>query len=143
MTGAALMFGQAWLPWQLLLMAGLYSLGAHGIMTLNDFKAIEGDARMGVRSLPVQLGPDRAAWVASIVMIIPQLVVIALLAMWDRPYHAMAIAVLLVAQAGIMRWFVQEPIKRALYLSAFGVPFYVSGMMITAFALRAIVSGAL
>jgi chlorophyll synthase len=98
---------------------------------------------MGVRSLPVQLGPDRAAWVASVMMIVPQLVVITLLTMWDRPYHAIAITVLVVAQAGIMRWFVQEPIKRALYLSAFGVPFYVSGMMITAFALRAIVSGAL
>ncbi len=140
-TGAALMFGQAFLPWQILLMAALYSLGAHGIMTLNDFKAIEGDRRMGVRSLPVQLGPDRAAWVASIFMIVPQLVVITLLAMWDRPYHAVAIAVLTIAQIGIMRWFVQEPVKRALYQSAFGVPFYVSGMMITAFALRAIVGG--
>ena len=30
----------------------LYSLGAHGIMTLNDFKAVEGDRATGVRSLP-------------------------------------------------------------------------------------------
>ena len=30
-------------------------------MTLNDFKALEGDRQMGVNSLPVTLGPERAA----------------------------------------------------------------------------------
>ena len=30
-------------------------------MTLNDFKSVEGDQRMGVGSLPVQLGVERAA----------------------------------------------------------------------------------
>ena len=44
--------------------AGLYSLGCHGIMTLNDFKSVAGDRRMGVRSLPVQLGVDRAGRLA-------------------------------------------------------------------------------
>jgi chlorophyll synthase len=39
----------------------LYGIGAHGIMTLNDFKALEGDRQMGVNSLPVTLGPERAA----------------------------------------------------------------------------------
>ena len=45
-----------------LALALLYSAGAHGIMTLNDFKAVEGDRQMGVRSLPVQLGPPRGPW---------------------------------------------------------------------------------
>ena len=39
----------------------LYSVGAHGIMTLNDFKSVEGDRRMGIGSLPVRLGVERAA----------------------------------------------------------------------------------
>jgi chlorophyll synthase len=47
-------------PRPILLLAVLYSLGAHGIMTLNDFKAIEGDRSIGIRSLPAQLGPERA-----------------------------------------------------------------------------------
>jgi chlorophyll synthase len=37
-----------------------------------------------------------------------------------------------------MRWFVQSPRERALYLSAFGVPISVAGMMVTAFALRGV-----
>ena len=28
-------------------------------MTLNDFKSVEGDTRMGIRSLPVQLGVEQ------------------------------------------------------------------------------------
>ena len=43
-----------------------------------------------------------------------------------------AIGVLAAVQAGLMWWFVQKPVERALYLSAFGVPFYVSGMMVSA-----------
>ena len=31
-----------------IILAALYSIGAHGIMTLNDFKSVEGDRRMGI-----------------------------------------------------------------------------------------------
>lgn len=135
-TGAAVMAGGAMPDLRSLLLALLYGLGAHGIMTLNDFKAIEGDKRMGVRSLPVQLGADGAARFACWAMAVPQLVVIALLVAWNRDLHAAAIAVLLVAQSVLMRWFVAKPIERALYYSGFGVPIYVAGMMVAAFALR-------
>ncbi|MFN9204770.1 MAG: (bacterio)chlorophyll synthase, partial [Gemmatimonas sp.] len=56
-TGAGIMLGNVLPPAPLLLLAVLYSIGAHGIMTLNDFKSIEGDRTMGVNSLPVLLGP--------------------------------------------------------------------------------------
>jgi chlorophyll synthase len=60
-TGAAVMAGGAMPGWHSLALALLYSIGAHGIMTLNDFKAVEGDRRMGIGSLPVRLGVDGAA----------------------------------------------------------------------------------
>lgn len=141
-TGAALLTDGAAPALSVLVVAFLYSVGAHGIMTLNDFKAIEGDRRMGVGSLPVKLGANSAAVVASVFMLAPQWLVITLLAVLGRPWHALAVGVLMLVQAGIMWWFVQEPKGRALYLSAFGVPFYVSGMMVTAFALRAVTGGA-
>ena len=81
-TGAAVMLGEQIPPPEVLCLALLYSLGAHGIMTLNDFKAIEGDRQMGVRSLPVQLGPDQAARVACAVMWLPQAAVAGLLMPW-------------------------------------------------------------
>ncbi len=135
-TGAAVMAGGAMPDPRSLALALLYGLGAHGIMTLNDFKAVQGDLRMGVRSLPVQLGVDRAAVVACWTMAVPQLVVIGLLLAWGRPWHAAAVGGLLAAQVVLMRAFVARPVERALMYSGFGVPLYVAGMMVAAFALR-------
>jgi chlorophyll/bacteriochlorophyll a synthase len=135
-TGAAVMAGGAMPDARSLLLAALYSFGAHGIMTLNDFKAIEGDKQMGVRSLPVQLGVQNAARVACVMMAAPQFVVIALLVQWGKPLHALGVAALLIAQALLMRKFLASPREKALMYSGFGVPFFVSGMMVSAFGLR-------
>ncbi len=137
-TGAALMTGT--LPdWRIVLVALLYGLGAHGIMTLNDFKSVDGDRVSGIRSLPVQLGVDGAARAACWTMLLPQFVVVGALLAWGRPLHALAVGALVVVQARMMLRFVQDPRARALWYSGFGVPVYVSGMMVTAFALRALV----
>lgn len=66
-TAAAIMSAEA-PSWQVLAIALLYSAGAHGIMTLNDFKSIGGDRVSGVNSLPVLLGAERAARLACITM---------------------------------------------------------------------------
>ena len=134
-TGAAVLSAGA--PrWEVLVVALLYGLGAHGIMTLNDFKALEGDRQMGVNSLPVSLGPRRAAQVACVVMAIPQAVVIALLALWDRPQHAAGVALVLVLQFLAMRIMFRDPKAKAPWYNGTGVLLYVSGMMVAAFALR-------
>ena len=135
-TGAAVMAGGAMPPAPSLWLAGLYSVGAFGIMALNDFKAMTGDRLMGIRSLPVQLGARRAAQVASLVMAAPQILVIGLLVSWGAPWHALAVAVLLAGQVALMLWFIARPVERALYYSGFGVPLFVAGMMVSAFALR-------
>ena len=136
-TGAAVLSAGA-PSWQIVVVALLYALGAHGIMTLNDFKALEGDRQTGVNSLPVTLGPERAARVACWVMTIPQVFVIALLFSWDRPYHAGAVVLLLLAQFWAMRVMLADPKAKTPWYNGTGVLFYVSGMMVTAFALRAL-----
>lgn len=138
-TGAAVMIGGALPGWEILTLALLYSLGAHGIMTLNDFKAIEGDMQMNVRSLPVQLGVDGAARVACLVMGLPQAVVIALLYSWGKPVHAIAVGVILLVQVGLMIRFLGSPRERATWFSGLGVSVYVTGMMISAFAVRGLI----
>lgn len=135
-TGAIVMLGGAIPSARILGIAALYSIGAHGIMTLNDFKSVEGDRRMGIKSLPASLGITTAARVLCAVMIVPQLVVIALLLLWGAQPFALAVAGLVTLQAVLMRRFLAAPSERAIFLSAFGVPFYVWGMMVTAFALR-------
>ena len=134
-TGSAVLLGA--LPsWENMLLALLYALGAHGIMTLNDFKALEGDRLHGVRSLPVVLGPERAAQVACVVMIAAQAGVAGLLFAWAQPFHATAIVALILGQMAAMRVLMRDPKARAPWYNGTGVVLYISGMMISAFALR-------
>lgn len=134
-TGAAVVAGTA-PSGAVITIALLYGLGAHGIMTLNDFKAIDGDRQMGLRSLPVILGPDRAARLACWVMALPQVVVIGLLVLWDRPFHAGAIGIMLAVQLGAMRVLLRDPEGKTPWYQGMGILFYISGMMIAAIALR-------
>ncbi|MEO9649738.1 MAG: chlorophyll synthase ChlG [Roseobacter sp.] len=136
-TGAAVLSVGA-PSWPIVVIAALYAIGAHGIMTLNDFKALEGDRQTGVNSLPVTLGPKRAARVACWIMALPQLVVIALLVVWGKPVFASVIAALFVAQIWAMTVLLRNPKARAPWYNGTGVAMYVSGMMIAAFALRAL-----
>ncbi|MBS7789899.1 chlorophyll synthase ChlG [Roseococcus sp. SDR] len=136
-TAAAVISGGApALP--VIVMALLYGLGAHGIMTLNDFKSIEGDTRTGVRSLPVQLGAERAALVACWMMAVPQLVVIGLLFAWGTPIHAGVVILLLAGQVAAMVKMLRDPKALAPWYNATGIGMYVLGMLATAFALRGI-----
>jgi chlorophyll/bacteriochlorophyll a synthase len=134
-TAAAAM--TAALPrFEIIWLALLYSIGAHGIMTLNDFKAVEGDIKMGVRSLPVQLGVRNAALLACAVMAIPQMIVIALLQYWDKPIHALVISASLLVQFICMRKMLRDPKGLAPWYNATGVTLYVLGMLAAAFAVR-------
>ncbi len=134
-TAAAIMQGA--LPASGILAAALlYSVGAHGIMTLNDFKSIDGDRQLGVRSLPVQLGAPAAARLACLVMAAPQCVVVFLLLHWGFPLHALAVAALLAAQIALMAVFLRAPREKAPWYNATGTSLYVIGMLVTAFALR-------
>ncbi len=140
-TGAAVMLGGALPDSRILILAGLYSLGAHGIMTLNDFKSVEGDRRSGVDSLPVQLGEANAGLVACIFMAFSQIIVVLMLASWDRPLHATAISVSIAVQLVLMRRMLTDPAKLAPWYNATGVLLFVIGMLISAFAVGSIPAG--
>ncbi len=147
-AGATALIG-AFPDWRIVALAVLYSLGAHGIMTLNDFKSVEGDARSGVRSLPVQLGFGGAARFACAAMALPQVAVIALLLTWGQPLHAAGVGALLLAQAGLMLRYLLDgaslrarPRENAAAYNASGTTLYVLGMLVSAFAVRGLLGGA-
>ncbi len=134
-TGAAIM-AQRLPNGHILALAGLYSLGAHGIMTLNDFKSVAGDQATGIRSLPVILGVDRAARLACLVMVSPQVAVIGLLLAWSAPLHAAGVVLLLAAQLMLMPRLLAAPREQAPWYNGTGTTLYVLGMLVAAFALR-------
>jgi chlorophyll synthase len=140
-TGAAVMAGA--LPdAKIIALAALYSFGAHGIMTLNDFKSVEGDRQLGVGSLPVRLGVRAAGIVACLMMAAPQVVVVALLFAWQRPWFALAVLGLLIAQGLLMARLLKDPKGRAPWYNATGTTLYVAGMLVSAFALAQLVGAA-
>ena len=120
------------------ILALLYSLGAHGIMTLNDFKAMDGDRALGIKTIPVQLGVSRAAKLACIVMATPQIAVIAFLNYWGAPIYAIAVIALVLIQFTLMPRLLRDPEQSAPWYNATGTSLYVFGMLISAFALRSI-----
>ncbi|EFL89098.1 chlorophyll synthase ChlG [Ahrensia sp. R2A130] len=148
-TGAAVMTG-GWPDWRIVTLAILYSAGAHGIMTLNDFKSIEGDREMNVRTIPVQIGAANAARVASVVMTLPQLAVIGLLYSWDKPVHAGIIVVAVLLQLVVFSYYLlradslaANPRRNAAFTNLYGVTLYVAGMLVSALAISSILSAGL
>jgi chlorophyll/bacteriochlorophyll a synthase len=137
-TGAAVLIG-ARPDWRIIVLAALYSAGAHGIMTLNDFKSIEGDTRMGIGSLPVRLGAKLAAQFACMVMAVPQAIVVEVLVAWGRPWHAAVIAVFLLIQFYLMSILLRAPREKAAWYNGTGITLYVLGMLVSAFAVQTLV----
>lgn len=133
-TGAAVLLAAApLLPVLVVLL--LYSLGAHGIMTLNDFKAVAGDRATGLRSLPVTLGVRNAALLACAVMALAQIAVIGVLAALALWLSAAIVTLLLAVQLGCMVRLVRDPARLAPWYNATGVSLYVLGMLASALGL--------
>lgn len=133
-TGATVMLGDVPSA-SILLVLLLYSLGAHGIMTLNDFKAVEGDRAMGLRSLPVTMGVRGAAVFACAVMALAQVAVIGLLLWTGLLLSSAIVGLLCVVQIGLMVRLVRNPAKLAPWYNATGVSLYVLGMLAAALGL--------
>ena len=133
-TGASVMVGGLPAPVTLAIIL-CYSIGAHGIMTLNDFKAVEGDRATGLRSLPVVLGVRPAALLASAVMAGAQLIVIMLLWGEALTISAVLIGVSLCVQVGLMSRLIRDPARLAPWYNATGVSLYVLGMLAAALGL--------
>ena len=133
-TGATVMLGA--LPRaEVLVVLVLYSLGAHGIMTLNDFKAVEGDRATGLKSLPVTMGVRGAARFACLVMAAAQIVVIALLSWWGMMLSAALVGAVLIAQLAAMPRLLSDPARYAPWYNGVGVSLYVLGMLAAALGL--------
>jgi chlorophyll/bacteriochlorophyll a synthase len=128
-----LAFGPLTLP--SVIIALLYSAGAHGIMTINDFKSMEGDRVQGIKTIPVLYGPWGAAWLAVLTMDVAQLFVIMAFAVWQHWLVAAIILALFVAQLPLQRRFIQAPRERAIFYNASGTTLFVWGMLAAAIGL--------
>ncbi len=133
-TGATVMLGAAPTVENGIILF-MYSLGAHGIMVLNDFKAVEGDRQAGLTSLPVTMGVSEAARFACTTMASAQIVVICLLAVWGYGISALVVTGVLAAQIAAMPKLLRDPAQYAPWYNGVGVTLYVLGMLAVALGL--------
>ena len=117
---------------EVLIVLSLYALGAHGIMTMNDFKATKGDKLLGINSLPVILGRKPATLVACLIMLFPQLMVISLFYFWGSLILAITLAVCVLLQSLSMIFLIRDPEKNTPFFNMTGVLLYIAGMMLSA-----------
>ncbi len=119
-----------------IVLASVYSLGSHGLMTLNDFKSYEGDTRLGLRSLPVMLGIPGALRAAFAFIDVFQVIAIAYVA-WHHTWIAAGIVTLLfVVQLPMQRKLATDPKGLAPWYCASAIPPFVWGMLAAALAVR-------
>ena len=117
---------------EVLIVLSLYALGAHGIMTMNDFKATKGDKLLGINSLPVILGRKPATLVACLIMLFPQLIVMSLFYFWESLILAITLAVCVLLQSLSMIFLIRDPEKNTPFFNMTGVLLYIAGMMLSA-----------
>jgi len=118
------------------IVAVLYSVGAHGIMTINDFKSMDGDRASGIKTIPVLYGPWGAAWLAVLTMDTAQLFVMMIFAVWQRWLVFAIIAALFLAQLPFPRRFMRDPRANAVFYNASGTTLFVWGMLAAAIGVR-------
>ncbi|GAC1415517.1 MAG: chlorophyll synthase ChlG [Candidatus Velthaea sp.] len=119
-----------------IVLAALFSLGSHGLMTLNDFKSIEGDRRLGLRSIPAMLGERRALLVAFAFIDIFQIAAIAYVAAHAMWLAAGVMMLLFAVQIPMQRRLAGDPAKLAPWYCASAIPPFVWGMLVAALAVR-------
>ena len=113
----------------------MYSVAGLGIAIVNDFKSIEGDRELGLKSLPVEFGVDTAKYITVGTIDGFQLLVAAWLFYKDEPVYGAVLLALIVPQViAQVRLFLPDPIGNDVKYQASAQPFLVFGILTTALA---------
>ncbi|MEI7555109.1 (bacterio)chlorophyll synthase [Candidatus Chlorohelix sp.] len=94
---------------EILVVALVNAFVAAGLLVLNDLKSIEGDKKLGLRTLPVMLGVKKALWVSYIYIDLSQAVYVVYLAAIGHYWIALIQVVALVLQFFAQRPLYQNP----------------------------------
>jgi chlorophyll synthase len=124
------------LTWKIVVLTLFYSLAGLGIAVVNDFKSVEGDRQMGLKSLPVMFGITTAAWICVLMIDIFQGGVAAYLMAIHQNLYAVLLILLIIPQITFQdMYFLRDPLKNDVKYQASAQPFLVFGMLVTGLAL--------
>lgn len=132
-TGHAL-FGD--LNWTIAILTLIYSMAGLGIAVVNDFKSVEGDRQLGLKSLPVMFGVNTAAWICVATIDLFQAGIAAYLIGIGENLYGAILLLLLIPQITFQdMYFLRDPINNDVKYQASAQPFLVLGMLVAGLAL--------
>jgi chlorophyll/bacteriochlorophyll a synthase len=124
------------LDWKIIVLTLIYSMAGLGIAVVNDFKSVEGDRQLGLKSLPVMFGVTTAAWICVVMIDLFQLGIAGYLVSLGQNLYAVLLILLVIPQITFQdMYFLRDPLKNDVKYQASAQPFLVLGMLVTALAL--------
>ncbi len=128
------LFGE--LNWTIVILTLFYSLAGLGIAVVNDFKSVEGDRQLGLKSLPVMFGVNTAAWLCVIMIDVFQAGIGAYLIYIHQNLYAAIVLLLVIPQITFQdMYFLRDPLENDVKYQASAQPFLVLGMLVAGLAL--------
>lgn len=128
------LFGE--LNWTIVILTLIYSMAGLGIAVVNDFKSVEGDRALGLKSLPVMFGVTTAAWICVIMIDVFQIAMGGYLIYLGQNLYATILLLLVIPQITFQdMYFLRDPLKNDVKYQASAQPFLVLGMLVMGLAL--------
>jgi len=114
----------------------IYSFAGLGIAVVNDFKSVEGDRDLGLKSLPVMFGIGGAAWISVLMIDLFQVGIAGYLISLQENLYAVLLLLLVIPQITFQdMYFLRSPLENDVKYQASAQPFLVFGMLVTGLAL--------
>jgi len=128
------LFGQ--LNWTIVVLTLIYSMAGLGIAVVNDFKSVEGDRTLGLKSLPVMFGITTAAWICVIMIDVFQAGMGLYLVSIHKNLYAAILFLLIIPQITFQdMYFLRDPLENDVKYQASAQPFLVLGMLVLGLAI--------
>jgi chlorophyll synthase len=128
------LFGE--LNWTIVILTLIYSFAGLGIAVVNDFKSVEGDRTLGLKSLPVMFGVTTAAWICVLMIDLFQAGIAGYLITIHENLYATILLLLVIPQVTFQdMYFLRDPLANDVKYQASAQPFLVLGMLVTGLAL--------
>lgn len=128
------LFGE--LNWTIVILTLIYSMAGLGIAVVNDFKSVEGDRTLGLKSLPVMFGVTTAAWICVIMIDVFQIAMGGYLIYLGLNLYGTILLLLVIPQITFQdMYFLRDPLKNDVKYQASAQPFLVLGMLVMGLAL--------
>ncbi len=123
------------LNWTIIVLTLIYSFAGLGIAVVNDFKSVEGDRSLGLKSLPVMFGVGGAAWISVLMIDTFQIGIAGYLISLQENLYATILLLLVIPQITFQdMYFLRSPLENDVKYQASAQPFLVLGMLVAGLA---------